>query len=77
MKLIKKDSNKKTIIDETTKDIIIRIFNMYLEGKSYQQISNTLNDEKVTDTNYQLSDKDFKDGYAILKKGKKVFNKLV
>ena len=43
----KKDSNKKTIIDETTKDVIIRIFNMYLEGKSYQQISNTLNKEKV------------------------------
>ena len=43
----KKDSNKKTIIDETTKDVVIRIFNMYLEGKSYQQISNTLNDEKV------------------------------
>ncbi len=43
----KKDNNKKTVIDETTKDIIIRIFNMYLEGKSYQQISNTLNTEKV------------------------------
>lgn len=43
----KKDSNKKTVIDETTKDIVIRIFNMYLEGKSYQQISNTLNKEKV------------------------------
>ena len=43
----KKDNNKKTVIDETTKDIVIRIFNMYLEGKSYQQISNTLNAEKV------------------------------
>ena len=43
----KKDSTKKTVIDETTKDVVIRIFNMYLEGKSYQQISNTLNDEKV------------------------------
>ena len=43
----KKDSNKKTVIDETTKDIVIRIFNMYLEGKSYQQISNTFNKEKV------------------------------
>ncbi len=43
----KKDSNKKTVIDETTKDIVVRIFNMYLEGKSYQQISNTLNKEKV------------------------------
>ena len=35
------------IIDETTKDIVIRIFNMYLEGKSYQTISNILNKEKV------------------------------
>ena len=26
----KKDGNKKTVIDETTKDIIIRIYNMYL-----------------------------------------------
>ena len=37
----------------------------------------TLNDEKVIDTNYQLSEEDFKDGYAIIKKGKKVFNKLI
>ena len=36
----------------------------------------SLNDEKVTDVNYILSDKDFADGYAILKKGKKVFYKL-
>ena len=43
----KKDINKKTIIDETTKNVVTRIFNMYLEGKSYQQISNTLNEEKV------------------------------
>ena len=43
----KKDINKKTVIDEITKDIVIRIFNMYLEGKSYQQISNILNKEKV------------------------------
>ncbi len=43
----KKDNNKKTVIDETTKDVVIKIFNMYLEGKSYHQISNTLNKEKV------------------------------
>lgn len=36
----------------------------------------SLNDEKITDVNYVLSDKDFSDGYAILKKGKKVFYKL-
>jgi len=43
----KKDGNKKTVIDETTKDIVIRIYNMYLEGKSYQQIDNIFNQEKV------------------------------
>ena len=36
----------------------------------------TLNDEKITDVNYVLEDKDFKDGYAILRKGKKVYHKL-
>ncbi len=36
----------------------------------------TLNDEKVSDVNYILSDNDFKDGYAILRKGKKVYHKL-
>ena len=43
----KKDGNKKTIVDETTKPIIERIFKMYLEGKSFQQISNIFNEEKI------------------------------
>ena len=37
----------------------------------------TLNDNKITDINYKLSEADFSEGYAILKKGKKVFYKLV
>ncbi len=37
----------------------------------------SLNDEKITDINYVLSDNDFSDGYAILKKGKKIFYKLI
>ena len=36
----------------------------------------TLNDNKIEDISYKLEDKDFKEGYAILKKGKKVFHKL-
>ena len=36
----------------------------------------TLNDNKILDISYILSDKDFSEGYAILKKGKKVFHKL-
>ena len=43
----KKDGNKKTIIDETTKPVIERIFKMYLEGKSFQQISNIFNEEQL------------------------------
>ena len=35
------------VIDETTKDVIIRIFNLYLQGKRYQTIANILNEEKV------------------------------
>ena len=37
----------------------------------------SLNDNKITDINYIMSDSDFKDGYAILKKGKKVFHRLI
>jgi len=36
----------------------------------------SLNDQKITDTNYILSDQDFKSDYAILKKGKKIFYRL-
>lgn len=36
----------------------------------------SLNDNKIEDTTYMLSSTDFTDGYAILKKGKKVFYKL-
>ena len=43
----KRNETKKVIIDETTKDIIIRIFNLYLQGKSYQTVANILNKEKV------------------------------
>ena len=52
-----KRENKKMVIDETTKDLVIRIFNMYLEGKSYQTIANILNAEKIpTLTNKQWKD---------------------
>ena len=43
----KRNESKKMVVDETTKDVVIRIFTMYLEGKSYQTIANMLNEEKV------------------------------
>ena len=36
----------------------------------------TLNENKITDVNYVLSESDFTDGYAILRKGKKIYIKL-
>ena len=51
-----KHEDKKLVIDNATKDVIIRIFNMYHEGMSYQTISNVLNEEKVLDkTNWRDS----------------------
>ena len=37
----------------------------------------SLNDNKISDIYYTLSESDFKEGYAILKKGKKIFHKII
>jgi len=42
-----KKENKKTVIDPLTAPIIKRVFDLYIQGKSYQQISNIFNEEKV------------------------------
>ena len=42
-----RDSDKVVKLNPNTKDIVRRIFNMYLEGKSYYQISCILDEEKV------------------------------
>ena len=42
-----KHEDKKLVIDYATKDIAIRIFNMYHDGMTYQKISNILNEEQV------------------------------
>ena len=42
-----KHENKKLVPDEATKDQVIRIFNLYYQGNSYQTISNLYNKEKV------------------------------
>ena len=42
-----KREDKKLVIDYSTKDVVVRIFNLYYEGYSYQKISNLFNSEKV------------------------------
>ena len=42
-----KHENKKLVIDYSTKDVVVRIFDLYYNGHSYQKISNLFNEEKV------------------------------
>ena len=37
----------------------------------------TLNENKIVDKNFKLSNADFNEGYAILRKGKKIYHKLI
>lgn len=60
-------------------DAIIQVGFAPSKGQARQLITQggiSLNDAKISDTNYVLSDTDFKDGFAILKKGKKSYYKL-
>ena len=73
-----KREDKKLVIDYATKDIVIRIFNMYYEGNSYKTISNILNKEKVLGkTNWRdstitgiLENEVYKGDYVHGKRGK-------
>lgn len=42
-----KRDNKKLVPDPLTKDIVVRIFDLYLEGKKHQTIANIFNSEQV------------------------------
>jgi len=42
-----KRDGKKLVPDPITKDVVKRIYDLYLEGKSYQKIANIYNEEKV------------------------------
>ena len=42
-----KHEDKKLVIDYATKDIVVRIFDLYYNCYSYKKISNILNDEQV------------------------------
>ena len=60
-------------------DAIIQVGFAPSKGQARQLITQggiSLNDTKISNTNYVLSDTDFKDGFAILKKGKKSYYKL-
>ena len=70
-------------IEESEKsilDIIVKANMASSKGQAKTLIAQggiSLNDAKIEDVGYQLSENDFKDGYAILKKGKKTFMKII
>lgn len=72
-----------TVAAETGKKLLDvltagKVFASKSEGRRLiQQNGLSLNDAKVTDVDYVLQDSDFKDGEAIVKKGKKKYFKLV
>lgn len=72
-----------TIAAETGKKLLDvltagKVFASKSEGRRLiQQNGLSLNDEKVKDVDYILQESDFKDGEAIVKKGKKKYFKLV
>jgi len=73
-----KRENKKIIIDNLAKDIIIKIFDLYLEGNSHQKIANILNKENTLDKYWYdtyiskiLANPIYKGDYVIKKNTKK------
>ena len=72
-------SSKLEDINITLVDAIVKVGIAPSKGQAKTLITQnaiSLNDNKITDINYTLSTKDFENGYAILKKGKKIFHKL-
>lgn len=71
-----------TIAEEETSilDILVKSGIAASKGQAKTLIAQggiALNNEKIDDITYHLTDEDFKEGYAILKKGKKTFVKVI
>lgn len=73
-----KRDEKRLVIDDTTKDVVIRVFDLYLSGKSHQAISNIYNAENVLNKTWYdstiskiLSNELYKGDYLAGKKTKK------
>ncbi|WP_027631659.1 tyrosine--tRNA ligase [Clostridium hydrogeniformans] len=67
-------------LDKTLLDILVegKVIPSKGEGRRLiQQNGLSLNDEKVTEISKSLTEEDFKDGYALIKRGKKNYHKIV
>ena len=55
-KEVLKRIDKKLVPDELTKDIVVKMYDLYLEGKSYQGIVNIYNQEEILEKEYDYFD---------------------
>lgn len=70
----------KDAIGKSILDILVEVGITSSKGQGKQLIAQggiTLNDEKVSDVGYKMQESDFTNNEAIIKKGKKVFHKIV
>ena len=70
----------KDAIGKSILDILVELGITASKGQGKQLIAQggiTLNDEKVSDVGYKMQESDFTNNEAIIKKGKKVFHKIV
>ena len=70
----------KDAIGKSILDILVELGITSSKGQGKQLIAQggiTLNDEKVSDVGYKMQESDFTNNEAIIKKGKKVFHKIV
>lgn len=72
---ITKDSLNKLVLDVLVE---LKILPSKGEGRRLiQQNGLSINDTKITDINRTLMEEDFKDGYALIRRGKKNYNRIV
>lgn len=72
---ITKDSLNKPVLDVLVE---LKILPSKGEGRRLiQQNGLSINDTKITDINRTLMEEDFKDGYALIRRGKKNYNRIV
>jgi tyrosyl-tRNA synthetase len=73
------ETNISDAIGKSILDVLVEINICPSKGQAKQLIAQggvSLNDEKISDITYTLKDSDFNDGFAIIKKGKKIFHKI-
>ena len=73
------ETNISDAIGKSILDVLVEINICPSKGQAKQLIAQggvSLNDEKISDITYTLKESDFNDGFAIIKKGKKIFHKI-